>query len=124
MKAYSDGLPIRKAGIQVVEGLDALTQMSRFVERTILFQTPNEAHQRTLDRHPVTVWFRHESRRLRHTFQKRDALNIPLEPTGAQEARFCICEFVSYLPRPLISGIQIQATAQPTEYDVSYDLRC
>src|ERR1700730_8114589 len=55
MKCCSDGLPIREAGIKGVEGLETLTQMPRFVQRTILFQLPNEAHQRILDRHSVTA---------------------------------------------------------------------
>ncbi len=46
MKRCCDGWSIREVGVQVVEGREPSRQMPRFVQRTILFQLPNEARER------------------------------------------------------------------------------
>jgi hypothetical protein len=48
-------LSIRELRFKVVEGLDTSAQMPRFVQRTILFQLFDEAHQRILDIHFVSA---------------------------------------------------------------------
>jgi hypothetical protein len=51
MKGCCDALSTWEAGIKIVEHLDTLTQMPRFVQPAISFQLPKEARQRILNRH-------------------------------------------------------------------------
>ena len=46
MKQRGDGLSIGEEEIKLIEGLEALAQMPRIMQRTILFQLANEVRER------------------------------------------------------------------------------